>query len=107
MSNEIITRIREKTSYRSFLDLLEEEAAELIKASCKVKRAAFESDNPTPIEFAEARANLIEEAEDVCIVLMALGILPKRKEIRNHPKWERWDRRLKEMHGKGEQEDEM
>lgn len=59
---------------RDLLEQLAEESAELSQAALKLIRANGTSQSPTPISEDEAMNSLIEEANDVLIVLVILGL---------------------------------
>ena len=64
--------------YRDLLEQLAEESAELSQAALKLIRAKEMSQNPTPISEDEALASLKEEANDVLIILVILGLADQR-----------------------------
>ncbi len=90
-------RPRDYLTEGELLCQLAEESAELAQAALKERRA-LEDDNPTPISYAEARSNLIEEVADVFVCLSELFELHDWEEVANirEEKENRWLRRLSE-----------
>ena len=72
---------------------LAEEAAELAQAALKMRRV-IDGQNPTPVGFADAYHNLIEEYSDVVCCMRELDM--PYSEIIIAKKKDRWIRRLKE-----------
>ena len=72
---------------------LAEEAAELAQAALKMRRV-IDGQNPTPVRFADAYHNLIEEYSDVVCCMRELGVSCSIDII--SAKKARWIRRLKE-----------
>ena len=83
-------------SYTTILQQLAEESSELAQASLKLIRA-MGNGNPTPIALADAKAKMIEEANDVAMCLDLLGV--DISDVDNNPKWQRWAERLRMMNG--------
>lgn len=81
---------------RDLLEQLAEECSELSKAALKLIRAKGYSGNATPKDVHESEENLREEAIDVCMLLRILGYEVPRSVAENSPKWERWEKRLRE-----------
>ena len=71
---------------------LAEEAAELAQAALKLRRA-MDGTNPTPVSFADAYHNLIEEYSDVTLCLRELDMNYSPSVIEQKSK--RWLKRLK------------
>lgn len=80
---------------RDLLEQLAEESAELSQAALKLIRAQGMSQNPTPISEDEAMHSLIEEANDVLIILVILG-LADQSAVHDWRKLVRWAERLRE-----------
>ncbi|WP_317302163.1 hypothetical protein [Acidaminococcus timonensis] len=78
---------------RELLEQLAEESAELSQAALKLIRARGMSQNPTPISEDEAMHSLIEEANDVLIILVILG-LADQSAVRDWHKLVRWAKRI-------------
>ena len=89
--------------YRDLLEQLAEESAELSQAALKLIRASRMSQNPTPISKDEALASLKEEANDVLIILVILGLADQRA-VHDWRKLVRWAERIQEAEGKKEVE---
>lgn len=75
-----------------------EEASELAQAALKMRRTLDESNNPTPVTFNKAKANLEEEIADVLMYFIVMGcpldtIIAR---VQNNPKWKRWSDRVGE-----------
>lgn len=86
---------------RDLLEQLAEESAELNQAALKLIRAHGMSQNPTPISEDKALASLKEEANDVLIVLVILG-LADQSAVHDWRKLVRWADRIQEAEGKKE-----
>lgn len=86
---------------RDLLEQLAEESAELSQAALKLIRAHRTSQNPTPISEKEAMNSLIEEANDVLIVLVILGLVDQRA-VHDWRKLVRWAERIQEAGEKKE-----
>lgn len=86
---------------RDLLEQLAEESAELSQAALKLIRAHGMSQNPTPISEDEAMHSLIEEANDVLIVLVILG-LADQNTVHDWRKLVRWAERIQEAGEKKE-----
>ena len=71
---------------------LAEEAAELAQAALKLRRA-MDGTNPTPVSFADAYHNLIEEYSDVTLCFRELDMNYSPSVIEQKSK--RWLKRLK------------
>ena len=80
---------------RDLLEQLAEESGELSQAALKLIRAQGMSQNPTPISEDEAMHSLIEEANDVLIILVILG-LADQSAVHDWRKLVRWAERLRE-----------
>lgn len=78
---------------RDLLEQLAEESAELSQAALKLIRAKEMSQNPTPISEDEAMNSLIEEANDVLIILVILG-LADQSAVHDWSKLVRWAKRI-------------
>ena len=91
------TRPRDYLTEGELLCQLAEESAELAQAALKERRA-LEDDNPTPVSYADARNNLIEEVADVFVFLSELLEIRDWEEVANirEQKENRWLRRLSE-----------
>lgn len=87
-----IAEISDRLSYRTMLEALAEESAELSQASLKLIRA-YGNGNPTPKAIEECYESLKEEISDVLMVLEVMGI--KLPNVDDNPKWERWANRVK------------
>ncbi len=89
------TRPRDYLTQAELLCQLAEESAELAQAALKERRT-LTSENPTPISYADARSNLIEEVADVFACLSELLELHDWEEVANirEEKENRWLRRL-------------
>lgn len=68
--------IYREIGYDEILCQLEEEAAELIQAASKLRRARTRA-NPTPVTVQEAREMVREELADVCLCAKILGYNPE------------------------------
>lgn len=86
---------------RDLLEQLAEESAELSQAALKLIRAHGMSQNPTPISEDKALASLKQEANDVLIILVILG-LADQSAVHDWRKLVRWAERLQEANGKKE-----
>lgn len=77
---------------------LAEEASELAHAALKLRRTQS-TQNPTPITYEEALANLLEECADVslCLVLLGFNSGLNRMKVEGimDRKIKRWEKRLK------------
>ena len=91
------TRPRDYLTESELLCQLAEEAAELAQAALKERRT-LTNENPTPVSYAAARNNLIEEVADVFVCLSELLELHDWEEVANirEEKENRWLRRLSE-----------
>lgn len=89
--------------YRDLLEQLAEESAELSQAALKLIRAHGMSQNPTPISEDKALASLKQEANDVLIILVILG-LADQSAVHDWRKLVRWAERIQEAEGKKEVE---
>ena len=78
---------------RDLLEQLAEESAELSQAALKLIRAHGMSQNPTPISEDKALASLKEEANDVLILLVILG-LADQSAVHDWRKLVRWAERI-------------
>ena len=88
---------------RDLLEQLAEESAELSQAALKLIRAKEMSQNPTPISEDEALASLKEEANDVLIVLVILG-LADQSAVHDWRKLVRWAERIEKRERRKENE---
>lgn len=88
---------------RDLLEQLAEESAELSQAALKLIRAHGMSQNPTPISDDKALASLKEEANDVLIILVILG-LADQSAVHDWRKLVRWAERIQEIKEKREAE---
>lgn len=88
---------------RDLLEQLAEESAELSQAALKCIRAYGINQNPTPISEDKALASLKEEANDVLIVLVILG-LADQSTVHDWRKLVRWAERIQEAREKKEVE---
>lgn len=86
---------------RDLLEQLAEESAELSQAALKLIRAHGMSQNPTPISEDKALASLKEEANDVLIILVILG-LADQSAVHDWRKLVRWAVRIQEAEEKKE-----
>ena len=86
-------QIKDYISKSEILAQLAEEAAELAQAALKMRRV-IDGQNPTPVGFADAYHNLIEEYSDVVCCMRELGVSCSIDII--SAKKARWIRRLKE-----------
>ncbi len=100
---DFISRIESECGPLVFLEMLQEECAELIHAISKYKRAIGLVTSPTPIEAVEASRKIRKEITDVQMMIDGVlysnfGIVPESDEVRDHAveikKWNRWLRRL-------------
>lgn len=95
-----IEYIRNALQMRTLFEQLAEECAELSQASLKLIRA-LGNGNPTPVDYADAYSNLLEEAIDVQLVLEILQIPNwlERESLKNlyAEKLDRWYGRVKEV----------
>lgn len=88
----------DEISERVMLEMLMEEAGELIQACNKLIRCNYAgNESPTPVSEAEAIRMLTEEASDLSLLLYMLGINIIRPT--ENPKALRWLKRLKEGDG--------
>ena len=76
------TRVKDYLTQAELLCQLAEESAELAQAALKERRA-LEDDNPTPVSYADARNNLIEEVADVFVCLSELLEIRDWEEVAN------------------------
>ena len=86
---------------RDLLEQLAEESAELSQAALKLIRSKGMNQNPTPINEVEALAGLKEEANDVLMVLVILGMVDQSA-VHDWRKLARWAERIKEAYEKKE-----
>lgn len=91
------TRPRDYLTEGELLCQLAEESAELAQAALKERRA-LEDDNPTPVSYIDAHANLLEEVADVYVSLGELLSLEDWERVARirEEKENRWLRRLSE-----------
>lgn len=68
-----IAKIREKLSTGELLAGLAEEAAELVQAALKTRRAV-DGKNPTPVSLEDSMAHMAEEVADVFLYADALNV---------------------------------
>lgn len=93
-------RIIDEVPFSELLAGLAEEAAELVQAALKYRRA-IEGTNPTPVTTLEAMATLSEEVADVLLYLAVLDIVADVAFYQEAPakrtaeKLQRWLDRLK------------
>lgn len=85
--------LQKQLSSEAIFEQLAEECCELAQASLKYIRA-LGNGNPTPVLPSQALFNILEEANDVYLCLMAANIFPKDRELDR--KLERWYNRVKE-----------
>ena len=85
-------RVKDYIPQSEILVQLAEEAAELAQAALKLRRA-MDGTNPTPVSFADAYHNLIEEYSDVTLCLRELDMNYSPSVIEQKSK--RWLKRLK------------
>lgn len=97
----IKTRPRDYLTEGELLCQLAEESAELAQAALKERRA-LEDDNPTPVSYPDAHANLLEEVADVYVSLGELLSLADWERVAHirAKKENRWIRRLEERESK-------
>lgn len=88
---------------RDLLEQLAEESAELSQAALKLIRAHGMSQNQTPISEEKALASLKEEANDVLIILVILG-MADQSSVHDWRKLVRWAERIQEAEEKMEAE---
>lgn len=91
------TRVKDYLTEGELLCQLAEESAELAQAALKERRA-LEDDNPTPVSYTDAHANLLEEVADVYVSLGELLSLEDWERVARirEEKENRWLRRLSE-----------
>lgn len=89
--------VGELLSERELLEGLAEECSEAAQAALKLIRARGYSSNFTTTSEKDAVANLSEELTDICMVALALKILPTKKAIKKNPKWKRWIQRIESV----------
>lgn len=94
MENEYKVKVISALYHSDLLDQLAEECCELAQACLKLKRAKTFSNNPTPIDFETAMANVYEEVNDVLLCMDSLSYLPEGWDTSCNPKWKRWAERL-------------
>ena len=102
----MIDYIQSQLPREELLAQLAEEAAELSKASLKLRRC-LDGKNPTPVTESDAWANLLEEVADVMLCLTVLGVSVNLDEYSDaiNTKLARWNNRLHEMQtGQGYEE---
>lgn len=93
--------IRSKVPEDERLATLAEEATELAHAALKMRRTLVPN-NPTPVDYASARAALWEEFADVVLSLTAVGYVEEDLQVleRNYQdKERRWAKRLASDNG--------
>ena len=95
------TRVKDYLTQAELLCQLAEEAAELAQAALKERRT-FDDDNPTPVSYTDAHANLLEEVADVYVSLGELLSLEDWERVARirEEKENRWIRRLEERESK-------
>ena len=95
------TRVKDYLTQAELLCQLAEESAELAQAALKERRA-LEDDNPTPVSYTDAHANLLEEVADVYVSLGELLSLEDWERVARirEEKENRWIRRLEERESK-------
>lgn len=76
------TRVKDYLTQAELLCQLAEESAKLAQAALKERRT-LTSDNPTPVSYADARNNLIEEVADVFVCLSELLEIRDWEEVAN------------------------
>lgn len=88
-------RPRDYLTEGELLCQLAEESAELAQAALKERRA-LEDDNPTPVSYPDAHANLLEEVADVYVSLGELLSLADWETVAHTraKKENRWIQRL-------------
>lgn len=91
--NKYVEYIRNKLDYRTLLEQLAEELAELIQAVLKLIRAGGMNNNKTPKTYDEALKDLIEESQDLSLVLFVMN-LSDDESVLGNPKLKRWAERL-------------
>lgn len=91
------TRVKDYLTQDELLCQLAEESAELAQAALKERRA-LEDDNPTPVSYTDAHANLLEEVADVYVSLGELLSLEDWERVARirEEKENRWMQRLEE-----------
>lgn len=91
------TRVKDYLTQAELLCQLAEEAAELAQAALKERRT-FDDDNPTPVSYTDAHANLLEEVADVYVSLGELLSLADWETVAHtrEEKENRWMQRLEE-----------
>lgn len=91
------TRVKDYLTQAELLCQLAEESAELAQAALKERRA-LEDDNPTPVSYTDAHANLLEEVADVYVSLGELLSLEDWERVAHtrEEKENRWMQRLEE-----------
>ena len=91
------TRVKDYLTQAELLCQLAEESAKLAQAALKERRT-LTSDNPTPVSYADAHNNLIEDVADVFVCLSELLEIRDWEEVANirEQKENRWLRRLSE-----------
>ena len=91
------TRPRDYLTEGELLCQLAEESAELAQAALKERRT-FDDDNPTPVSYPDAHANLLEEVADVYVSLGELLSLADWETVAHTraEKENRWMQRLEE-----------
>ena len=91
------TRVKDYLTQAELLCQLAEEAAELAQAALKERRT-FDDDNPTPVSYTDAHANLLEEVADVYVSLGELLSLEDWERVAHtrEEKENRWMQRLEE-----------
>lgn len=91
------TRVKDYLTQAELLCQLAEESAELAQAALKERRA-LEDDNPTPVSYIDAHANLLEEVADVYVSLGELLSLADWETVAHTraEKENRWMQRLEE-----------
>ena len=67
-----IPKLASVVKFDDVLDVIKEEAAELIQAASKVQRA-HSATNPTEVSIDDAYKNLCEEYTDLCLAVSVLN----------------------------------
>ena len=95
------TRVKDYLTQAELLCQLAEESAELAQAALKERRT-FDDDNPTPVSYTDAHANLLEEVADVYVSLGELLSLADWETVAHTraEKENRWMQRLEERESK-------
>lgn len=91
--NKYVEYIRSQLDERTLLEQLAEESSEFTKATLKIIRASGLSENTTPVSIDEAKANFIEEWNDMLLVMYMLKFTDDEK-VLDSQKLKRWAERL-------------